>query len=164
MKKIIYRSKNLRKHTSPDGTSNSKLTSHKKLLFHFRVMWGKLDRKLLQRKYRRQRAEKGYAQCDVYEVSDWFVKTVRSILTDLRDRTCNHPPELEFDEWRSVLSEMINLLELMDVYDDSAVRKKLDIDEEDMSEESNEKIVSAVAEAKNEFFDLFNKWFYHLWF
>ena len=59
---------------------------------------------------------------------------------------------------------MINLLELMDVYDDSAVRKKLSIDEDDMSEESNEKIVSAVAEAKNEFFDLFNKWFYHLWF
>ena len=96
--------------------------------------------------------------------SDWFVKTVKSILADLHDRTCSHPQELEFDEWRGILSEMVRLLELMDSYDDMPIRKELGIDENDMSTESNKKIVSARNEAKNEFFTLFNKWFYHLWF
>ena len=143
---------------------NVKLTWYEKLLFPIQVVFVRLEDKLLQRKYRRQRAEKGYAQCDVYEVSDWFVKTVKSILADLHDRTCCHPQELEFDEWRGILSEMVRLHELMDSYDDLPIRKELGIDENDMSTESNKKIVSAMNEAKNEFFTLFNKWFYHLWF
>ena len=59
---------------------------------------------------------------------------------------------------------MVHLLELMDVWDDSALREELGISKDENGDSVTERLNKTRVEAKNEFFALFNKWFYDLWY
>ena len=56
------------------------------------------------------------------------------------------------------------MLELMDIWDDSALKKELQIREDDVGNEVTVRLNEKRIEAKEEFFSLFNKWFYDLWY
>lgn len=125
---------------------------------------GKFVEKRMENQFKRQRREKGYADCDVWEMRTWFINTARPILMEMSEKVDNHPDELTFEEWREVIKQMAHLLELMDVWDDSALRKELDIPKDEKSDNVTELLNEKRMEARDEFFSLFNRWYYHLWY
>ena len=125
---------------------------------------GKFDEKIMENQFKRQRREKGYADCDVWEMRTWFVNTARPILMEMSEKVDNHPDELEFEQWRETIKRMAHLLALMDIWDDSTLRKELNINEDDKTADATALLNEKRREAKDEFFSLFNKWFYDLWF
>ena len=92
---------------------------------------GKFVEKRMENQFKRQRREKGYADCDVWEMRTWFVNTARPILMEMSEKVDNHPDELEFEQWRETIKRMAHLLALMDIWDDSTLRKELNINEDD---------------------------------
>ena len=125
---------------------------------------GKFVEKRMENQFKRQRREKGYADCDVWEMRTWFVNTARPILMEMSEKVNNHPDELEFEQWRETIKRMAHLLALMDIWDDSTLRKELNINEDDKTADATARLNEKRNEAKDEFFTLFNKWFYDLWF
>ena len=125
---------------------------------------GKFVEKRMENQFKRQRREKGYADCDVWEMRTWFVNTARPILMEMSEKVDNHPEELEFEQWRETIKRMAHLLALMDIWDDSTLRKELNINEDDKTADATARLNEKRNEAKDEFFTLFNKWFYDLWF
>lgn len=106
-----------------------------------------------------------------WEIFDWFTETMRHILTEYRKHhngspwlDANDEGDAIHDKWDAIVDRMIELLDLMDeknpIYDidfpdDEAGREEwLKI-----TKENNEKMYAA----KDEFFELFSKYFYHLW-
>ena len=146
------------------GNLNIKYTWWEKLLRPFFVMKIRMKERSAQGKYRRQRADKGYSDFDLWEIRTWFVHRIVPMLREMSDKANNHPEEMEFEEWQSLLRHMADLAETMDTWEDGALRKKLGIDEEDYSVESLYRISDEKEKAKEEFFTLFSKWFYHLWY
>lgn len=139
--------------------------------FGYRNIFDKI--KNIPRYIRRVRYLKkyGYDKGALWETFDWFTKTMRDILIQYRYHH-NGSPLLDdndegdaiHDKWDAIVDRMIELLDLMDednpIYDidfpdDEAGREEwLKI-----TKENNEKMYAA----KDEFFELFSKYFYHLW-
>lgn len=125
---------------------------------------GKFDEEKMEKQFKQQRKEKGYADCDVWEMRTWFLQTARPILLEMAKNVDNHPNELEFEQWREILERMAHLLELMDIWDDSALRRELEIPKDATDDNIIAQLNEKRLEAKEEFFSLFNKWFYNLWY
>ena len=124
----------------------------------------RLISKKMECKFKRQCKKQGYADCDVWEMRSWFVGTAKPILLEMVEKTNNHPDEITFEEWREIIKRMAHLLDIMDIWDDTTLRKELGIPKNDVSEDTIKRISEKRNEAKNEFFYLFNKWFYDLWY
>jgi hypothetical protein len=146
------------------ATLTPQYTWYEKLFSPFAKLKVRLEEKREKKKLQRQHAKKGYAECDVWEMRTWFINTAKPMLFEMYDKTYNHPEELEFEEWRDILKRMAHLLELMDVWSDEALRKELDISEDEKDDSVRERISEMRMKAKDEFFSLFNKYFYHLWY
>ena len=110
--------------------------------------------------------EKGYSDTAEFETFNWFIDVMKPILTYYRDHRTGTPYILEDENiilnndeqterneafYNSVLSKMLDLLEKMD--ENNYNYKELDFKE----------IYEKQEEAKNEFFELFSKYFYALW-
>lgn len=116
---------------------------------------------------RRQRFARGWADGDVWNMNDWFIKTVEPMLKHLRDNGCGVPNEL-YDEgldsreqWEAVLDEMVRCLHLMD---EENVRMALGLyRRHGLSYDEHKRIGDTMEENKNRFFELFSKWFFDLW-
>ena len=114
-----------------------------------------------------QRFLRGYSYGDVYDMDFWFMRTVKPMLIHLRDHGIGIPNELyqegkenEREAWETILTEMINCLDLMD--EDNA-EKHLGISDDNYSFENHEKKWALMEENKNRFFELFSKYFYSFW-
>lgn len=113
-----------------------------------------------------QRFMRGYSYGDVWNMDDWFIRTLKPMLTHLRDYGCGVPLDFEFheDQWNAILSEMIDCLKLMD--EDNA-KKHLGFntakDVCNMTIEDIRKRKDLMEKNKNRFFELFSKYFYNLW-
>ena len=113
-----------------------------------------------------QRFKRGWAYGDVWDIDVWFMRTVKPMLTHLRDHGIGIPGEFCIGEdgnriyWENTLTEMISCLELMD---ENAAREHLGISDSDYSFESYKKINDLMEENKDRFFELFSKYFFDLW-
>ena len=114
--------------------------------------------------YRFQRFRKGYSERDVWEMRDWFIRSAKPMLRELSAKAYNYPEDAGEEQWREILLEMADLLEIMDVWDDTAARKSAGVAEDDNSTEALHRISAEKEKAKERFFFLFNKWFYDLWY
>ena len=115
-------------------------------------------------RYRCQRFKKGYSDYDVWEMRDWFIRIAKPMLREMSAKADNYPGEIGEEQWRKILQEMADLLEIMDIWDDSAARKQASLSAEDNSPEAMQLISTEKEKAKDRFFFLFNKWFYDLWY
>lgn len=112
-----------------------------------------------------QRFKRGWSYGDVWDMDVWFIRTVKPMLIHLRDHGIGIPNELYVDgenervNWENTLTEMINCLELMD---EDAARKRLNILDSDYSFESYKKINDLMEENKDRFFELFSKYYFSL--
>lgn len=117
-------------------------------------------------KARIQRFKRGYSYGDVWDMDFWFMRTAKPMLIHLRDHGIGIPGEFCIGDdgnriyWENTLTEMISCLQLMD--EDNA-EKHLGIPDNDHSIESYNKVNDLMEENKNRFFELFSKYFYHLW-
>ena len=135
-----------------------------KLLHPFLWVWVRIEERWNNLRYRCQRFKKGYSDRDVWEMRDWFIRTTKTMLRELSVKAYNYPEEVGEDQWHMLLVEMTELLEVMDIWEDSAARKAAGIAENDKSEEARRLIGIEKEKAKNRFFFLFNKYFYDLWY
>ena len=135
-----------------------------KLLHPFIWIWVRIEEKWKNLRYRSQRFKKGYSDRDVWEMRDWFIQTAKPMLRELSTKAYNYPEEAGEEQWREILLEMADLLEIMDIWDDTAARKQADLEADDKSETTVQLISAEKEKAKNRFFFLFNKWFYDLWY
>ena len=120
-------------------------------------------------KLMRYLVKNGYDEYATWETHDWFTITMKSILTEYRK--ChygvpiiidNYPHNAKTEEekalekenedkWNSIIDRMIELLGYMD--ESNPIYDKMDYYQENSAQEK----------AKNEFFELFSKYFYNLW-
>ena len=115
-------------------------------------------------RYRCQRFKKGYSERDVWEMRDWFVRTAQPMLRELSTKAYNYPEEAGEEQWRDLLWEMADLLEVMDYWDDAAACKQAGLAPDDKSMEAVKLISAEKCKARDRFFFLFNKWFYDMWY
>ena len=111
---------------------------------------------------RRQRAKRGYSDLDIWDIHSWFVHTLRPMLEEIIGHLETHPKELTMEEWRAVLEEMVHLLNIMDIDDNTTARKVLGVAMDDYSKESYKKIADEQERARARFFELFYKWYWDL--
>ena len=135
-----------------------------KLLHPFLWLWVRVKDRWDDLRYRCQRFKKGYSDCDVWEMRDWFIRTAKPMLRELSTKAYNYPEDAGEEQWREILLEMADLLEIMDVWDDNAARKSAGVVEDDNSTETLRRISAEKEKAKERFFFLFIKWFYDLWY
>ena len=110
----------------------------------------------------------GYDEYAIWETFNWFIRTMKSILPNYHSAMgCpvvvdNYPSIIKTEKdsdivaenetkWHSIIDRMLELLDLMDETNPR-------YDNEDYSY-----IDSEMDAAKNEFFELFSKYFYNLW-
>lgn len=115
----------------------------------------------------------GYDQQAEWETFGWFIDTMKLILTNYNANRWgtaividNYTERLEAGEdvddinekaWDDTVKRMIELLDLMD-----ECNPKYEADEYD-SVEGYQRMEDEKHAAKDEFFELFSKYFYHLW-
>ena len=100
-------------------------------------MFYRMKEKRAERKYRRQRADRGYSDYDVLDLQMWFIRTLRAMLENVATHLCSYPDSITFEEWKDILQEMVSLLNVMEA-----------------DCENNE--------ARSRFFELFSKWFWDI--
>ena len=101
----------------------------------------------------------GYDDYVTYETFDWFIVTMKDILTKYQKNKMGTPyllkdnatPEEQVAYWDSLLNKMISLLDEMDECNPKY---------EHMSYKEQE---TNMVNAKDEFFKIFSEVFYHLW-
>ena len=136
-------------------------------MYSYYRMRSKIRSVMYNLKCKWQRFRRGYAYSDVWDISQWFIDTMKPMLTYLRDNCCGCPPEFydaendSADAWRNVLTEMIDCLEFM--YEDN-VRSYLGFDDwRDMTPDDYGRVHQIMDNNKNRFFELFGEYFYDLW-
>ena len=114
---------------------------------------------------RYQRFKRGYSYDDVWNMCDWFIRTVKPMLIHLKNNGISRPMEFKHrSKWEAVLEEMIDCLNFMDedyvfkFLGFSAVDNYRNITEEDWN-----RLYTIMAENKNRFFKLFSEHFFDLW-
>ena len=133
-----------------------------KFAFPFVWVWSSVKEKIDIRRYRRQRGKYGYATYDLWDIRDWFVRTLKPMLKEISSNIVSYPPELSQEEWSDILSEMAELLDVFDFWDYTVARCRAGVNLEDNSDNAYLLIKAEQDKAKERFFFLFNKWFYHL--
>ena len=133
-----------------------------KLLHPFIWVWVRIEEMWNNLRYRCQRFQKGYSKRDVWEMRDWFIRTAKPMLRELSTKAYDYPEEVGEDQWRKLLLEMAELLEVMDLWEDGAARKAAGIAENDRSVEAYRLLNAEQERAKDRFFFLFNKYFFDL--
>lgn len=111
-------------------------------------------------RYGFQRMFKGYDSVDTFEIFSKFIDRYTKILTRYRNNHWGYPGSMEAEEWDDIVDEMLYHLHYMD---EEAVTEELERDvPADWS--ASPKIVSEILDKhKDAFFELFSKYFYHLW-
>lgn len=144
------------------------------LYWFFRRLKFKIEMAFDRFRARCQRFMRGYSYGDVWDMDYWFIRTVKPMLIHLRDHGIGMPGTLvvdgenEREAWEAVLTEMIDCLTLMDeenVYEHLFGENWFERDLSDgASVLSDWELVNNIMDQKKDrFFELFSKYFYHLW-
>lgn len=119
-----------------------------------------------------QRMNRGYCDADVWNLNYWFLETVPNMLKDLKESAHGYPGIGEADtpeKWKKLLDRMIWLFNEANE-EKCSIKNRYEADWLDGNDEikkkyfEEEKRISVYRdECKNEGFELFSKWFWHLW-
>lgn len=111
-------------------------------------------------RYGFQRMFKGYDAVDTFETFAKFIERYSKILTEYRKHHVGYCGEMTEEEWDEVIDEMIYHLKYMD---ELTVIEELEKDVPDNWSASYKTVGEILDNHKNKFFELFSKYFYHLW-
>lgn len=76
-----------------------------------RGFWRKTSQFFRSLKWAYQRATRGYADCDVWDIDLWFLSIIPSMLRDLESYGNSYPTGKTPTEWRATLREMARCFE-----------------------------------------------------
>lgn len=108
-----------------------------------------------------QRMFKDYDSQDIWNIDAGFVDRYTKILTVFRKKRDGYPVDLTEDEWTGVIDDMLYHLHYMSEYNiDEELEKQVP---EDWTAASTT-IRDIQEKHKDEFFALFSKYFYNLWY
>ena len=102
----------------------------------------------------------GYPPQATWEIYEWHRRVMLETLSEFRKNLNGYPafyddddssPEEQYDKWGAIIDEMCEYLDAMNE------------DNYDLSIENLEKSDLARTEAKDKFFELFSKYYFHLW-
>lgn len=102
----------------------------------------------------------GYPPQATWEIYEWHRRVMLEILSEFRKNLHGYPclfdnedasPEEQYDRWGAIIDEMCQYLNDMNE------------DNYDLSIENFEKSGLARKKAKDKFFELFSKYYFHLW-
>ena len=100
----------------------------------------------------------GYPPQATWEIYEWHRRVMLETLSEFRKNLNGYPvldenasPEEQYAKWGAIIDEMCNYLDAMAE------------DNYDLSIENLEKSDLARKEAKDKFFELFSKYYFHLW-
>ena len=129
---------------------------------NLRQVKARIEMAIFRFRSRCQRFHRGWAYADVWNMDDWFVRTVRPMLIHLRDNHWGVPVEFADnpDKWDVILTEMIYCLEMMD---EDKVYDAMYGDDWTGSLEEWRAVYAEVDRNKDRFFAQFSKYFYNLW-
>ena len=111
-------------------------------------------------RYGFQRIFKGYDAVDTFETFAKFIERYSKILTEYRKYHVGYCGWMTEEEWDAVIDEMIYHLKYMD---EMTVIEELERDVPDNWSASYKTVGEILDNHKNKFFELFSKYFYHLW-
>ena len=60
-----------------------------------------IEERLAKRRSRRQRRDRGWTDAELWNLDTYLCQRLGAMLTAQVDEIRNHPPELEYDEWRT---------------------------------------------------------------
>jgi hypothetical protein len=98
----------------------------------------------------------GYDEYATWETFDWFIDTMKPVLASYSKNHHGYPCDFENSgEWYKITDHMVELLDLMDECNPKYETKEYANDYDRQRTEMHA--------AKDEFFQLFSKYFYNLW-
>lgn len=115
-------------------------------------------------KYRCQRFIRGYADCDVWNINEWFIKTLEPMLKELASTTSSSPYMYTYDQWVLKLNEMADALHFM--LEDNIIEELeggWDKYLSDISIEDYQRVSNTIVQNKDKFFEMFIEEFWSLW-
>ena len=111
-------------------------------------------------RYGFQRMFKGYDAVDTFETFAKFIERQSKILTEYRKYHVGYCGWMTEEEWDAVIDEMIYHIKYMD---EMTVIEELERDVPENWSASYKTVGEILDNHKNKFFELFSKYFYHLW-
>lgn len=112
-------------------------------------------------KFGAQRLLRGFTSQDVYALNKSFISRYMLILKQFKKHNDATPYDLTKEEWDAILDCLIYHLRMMDE------ENVLEVLMKDMPEDYNpswESVTEIMNRNKKEFFELFSKYFYELWY
>ena len=111
-------------------------------------------------RYGFQRMFKGYDEVDTFETFYKFIDRYSKILADYRKYHWGYPGTMTEEEWDNIVDEMLYHLKYMD---EETVTEELERNVPDDWTASGKVVSEIMDKHKDAFFELFSKYFYHLW-
>ena len=111
-------------------------------------------------RYGFQRMFKGYDSVDTFETFSKFITRYTKILTAYRKYHVGYCSEMTEEEWDNIIDEMLYHLHYMD---EETVTEELERYVPDDWSASYKTVNYILDKHKDAFFELFSKYFYHLW-
>ena len=111
-------------------------------------------------RYGFQRMFKGYDVVDTFETFAKFTERYSKILTSYRKHHIGYCGEMTAEEWDAIIDEMIYHLHYMD---EETVTEELEKNVPDDWSVNTIDVYTVMDMHKDAFFELFSKYFYHLW-
>lgn len=142
------------------GLNEPKWTLWDKITIPFYRVKGWIRDTYWEIRYGFQRMFKGYDSVDTFETFAKFVERYTKILTEYRKYHVGYCGEMTEEEWDNVIDEMIYHLRYMD---EETVTEELEKDVPDDWSASSKTVYEVMDKHKDAFFELFSKYFYHLW-
>lgn len=129
-----------------------------------------------------QRGKRGYSDCDIFDVSDWFIQVIVPMLKQLKETKHGYPWDMTEKEWDNQLDKMIKCFmemsengcsmkneykdKFFEIFDLEDTNKDDTEEYKELSEKwsNREKEIDNYKEKmKIEAFNLFSKYFWNLW-
>ena len=111
-------------------------------------------------RYGFQRMFKGYDSVDTFETFAKFIERYTKILTEYKKTHVGHVGTMTNEEWEVIIDEMLYHLKYMD---EETVTEELERYVPDDWHASPKTVDEIMNKHKDAFFELFSKYFYHLW-
>ena len=126
---------------------------------YYKAKW-QLDRLYWHCRYGFERMFKGYDSVDTFEIFSKFIERYTKILKEYRKTHIGYCGTMTEEEWDNIIDEMIYHLYYMD---EEHVTDELEKDVPDDWSASAITVYEVMDKHKDEFFELFSKYFFHLW-
>lgn len=123
------------------------------------LYWENLRHIPYQLKKAKQRATRGFATSDWFNMDSWFGSVIPEMLEEFSEKCYAHPAEMTPEEWKDILNEMA--FRLRNATDENVIDKKFSHMANSLAKDREQD--KWRREELHKFLELFEEHFYSLW-